>query len=270
MQKIQDALRSTPIVYVTRDIERALGLPLDTAGYFVITNSTTESRALAAKHSNVIVIQHTDMLDTWQLLEREETAALILAREASIVVFKNSPKIERICTANGWKLLNPPAGLGNTIEQKISQVTWLGDLTKFFPPFKVKVCKSISNDDLPCVVQFNSGHTGTGTLYIEETAAMDETCSLFPERPVRVTEYVHGPMFTLNALVTKDDVLTSTLSYQITGLPPFSQNKFATVGTDWVLPKKLLSKEEEQSIHNMAKENWPKNACGWMEGTLRH
>lgn len=264
MQKIQDALTRTPIVYVTRDIDRALGMPLETAGYFVITNDTSDNQKLAEKHPNVILVQSETMLDTWELLERPETAAHIVDKQTNIVVFKNSPKIERICAANGWKLLNPPAGLGNTVEQKISQVTWLGDLTKFFPPFKVKVCRTISNADLPCVVQFNSGHTGTGTLYIEETAAMDETCSLFPERPVRVTEYVNGPMFTLNALVTSDQVLTSTVSYQITGLKPFTQNKFATVGTDWVLPKKILSKEEEATIHDMAKEIGTKMlADGW-------
>jgi hypothetical protein len=40
------------------------------------------------------------------------------------------------------------------------------------------------------------------------------------------------------------EVLTGNINYQITGLSPFTDNKFATIGNDWALPTQLLSNKQ--------------------------
>ena len=152
-----------PTIYITRDIERALGL--NTSGYCIISNSTPFAKSL--KQDNILLIEEKEQLDTWQLLEHKQTKEFV--KSQSILVFKNTPQIERICQKNNYKLLNPSAELSNKIEEKISQLDWLGDLKKYSPPYSVKPCKEIEFKQEPFILQFNRSHTGAGTILIEST-----------------------------------------------------------------------------------------------------
>ena len=76
MRELKKALKS-PIIYVTRDIERALGLalsnveglPLDTPGYFIISNFTPFAKRVARGRKNVVLVKEEKMLDTYELLQ---------------------------------------------------------------------------------------------------------------------------------------------------------------------------------------------------------
>lgn len=251
MSQLQDALQKRPIVYITRDFERAAGLPLNLVGLFVITNATEHTEDLP----NTICIQGDTYLDTHELLSHEKTIQWMADHpEYSIVVFKNSSRIERICAEQKWHLLNPPATLSSTIEQKISQVEWLDDLTSMLPPFRITTCGELTAADIGSIAQFNSGHTGTGTIHLADQAAIDALHLQYPNRPVRVTKFIQGMVFTLNTVVGKKGIAPSTISYQITGLAPCTDNAFATVGNDWTLPKNILSIEQQKKITAMATE----------------
>jgi len=76
----------------------------------------------------------------------------------------------------------------------------------------------------------------------------------FPERMARLTSYIVGPSFTVNAVVSKDRILMGNISYQITGMPPFTDNEFSTVGNDWGLARKLLSGADMRSVQDMVRE----------------
>ena len=144
MIPLNQALKSTPVVYVTRDIERALGLPLDTEGYFIISNSSPFAKDVAKNNKNVLLVAEDEQLDTWQLLQREETKNFINnLTNPKILVFKNTKQIEKICAEQSWNLLNPPSTISEKVEPKISQITWLGDLAKYLPNYTVLECKNI-------------------------------------------------------------------------------------------------------------------------------
>jgi formate-dependent phosphoribosylglycinamide formyltransferase (GAR transformylase) len=54
------------------------------------------------------------------------------------------------------------------------------------------------------------------------------------------------------------------VSYQITGMPPFTENEFSTVGNDWGIAKKLLTPENVTAIENIVNEIGQKMyADGW-------
>ena len=118
------------LVYITRDLERALG-PQTASSLFIIANSTPFAKQVAAGRSDIILIEAPDLLDTPELLNHPQTKEFIDQQtNPQLVVFKNLPIIEKICAANGWKLLNPAAALANRVEEKVSQVEWLDELTK--------------------------------------------------------------------------------------------------------------------------------------------
>ncbi len=241
---------SSPVFYITRDIDRALGLP-ETDGYTIVTNTTPENKRLAGERQDVIWIEGEKILDTHELLTHPTTLKTIVDN-ANVLVFKNTSQIEKICTENAWNLLNPSAALARKVEEKITQVEWLGELASLLPPHSIKTCKEITTSDLPCIVQFNHAHTGEGTLQLERLEQLEQLQKDFPDRPVRVTQFINGMMFTNNNVVTTNDVLIGNINYQITGVSPYTQNPFQTIGNDWGFAKKTLSETQVAEYHAMA------------------
>lgn len=208
-----------PILYVSKDPERAGFLP------FVSGEETLD------------------------LLKKVPTGT-------NVVVFKNNAAIERYCKENGIILLNPPAELSEKIENKITQVKWLGELSSLLPKHEITLVKNILWNT-PYILQWAHSHTGEGTLYVDDIKEIREK---FPEREAKITQYIEGPVFTVN-IVVGDTIEVGNISYQITGLKPYTENRFASVGNDWSLAHKTAPKEE---IIAMAKKIGEKmKASGW-------
>jgi hypothetical protein len=258
---LESFLSKNPLVYVTRDLERALGLPLNTRGYFIISNFTPFVKSKCKGLNNILLIKGKDLLDTHELLSHPQTKAFLNKLNGPrILVFKNTVTIEKICQNNNWELLNPKSSFANFVEEKISQVEWLGPLNKFLPPHEVKTLGEITwpkfavqgKNALPFILQFNRAHTGSGTYLIRSESELSELKKKFPKRLARLTKYIAGPMFTNNNVVWKNKILVGNINYQITGLSPFTNNPFATIGNDWALPTKILTKKQIRSYQRMA------------------
>lgn len=253
-----------PVIYVARDIERTLGLSLDTQGYYIISNYSDFGKYLAETRGNVLLIKGDEPKDTHALLADFEALKFIEKigenykeeelKEINVLVFKNTPQIEKVCRERGWHVLNPPSSLSNKIEEKISQVEWLGDLARHLPPHEIKICKEVEWTGEKKIMQFNRAHTGSGTMLIDSKEALLAIQNTCPNRPVRMTAYINGPMFTLNAVVGKDAVHLGNISYQITGLKPFTDRPFATIGNDWGVVGDLLSREDRHAIEMIARD----------------
>ncbi len=225
-----------PIVYVTRDAERASSMEQG-ENYAIVTNEKGET-----------------ILDTYELLQTKRLEELMKEKkDAAIVVFQNTARIEKLCEEKKWKLLNPPAEFSKKIEEKISQVKWLGDLARFLPSHKIHMVKDVWFDGTKFVLQFNHSHTGGGTHVIDTEAKLEELKEKFPNRECRVSDFIDGPVFTLNVVVAKNTTVTGNISYQITGLADFTDNPFSTVGNDWKLPYTILSEKERGKILEMAR-----------------
>lgn len=249
MQSLYDKLKSNPIVYVTRDIERALGISPDTEGYFIISNNTNFGNTIAKGRKNILLLpndtEKNEMNSTAQLLKNSETKNFIDSiPNASILVFKNTTQIEKICAENNWRLLNPPAEVSNKIEEKISQVKVFAPLQDLFLHFQIKKCKDINWTGTQFVLQFNYSHTGSGTVLIDSEEKLNDIKHKFSEREARIADFIDGPIFTNNNVLASDNLLMGNISYQITGLAEFTNTTFATIGNDWGLPNKLLASDQ--------------------------
>lgn len=252
-----------PLVYVTRDIERALGMePKD--NYYIISNDTPHGRELQKKYpENIWLLESKKMADTYELLQLPGIDDVIAKYGAGVVVFQNDPRVERLAQEKKWNLLNPPASLSREVEEKVSQVKWLGSDVELLPPHKVTIVQEVTYTGSKFVLQFNHSHTGEGTFVIDSDAKLDELKAKFPKRECRVVDFVEGPVFTLNAAITYD-VILGNLSYQITGLPPFTDLPFSTVGNDWSLPREEKYKQCVEDAKAIATRVGKKlQASGW-------
>jgi len=206
-----------PVIYIARDIERALGKE-PSPGYFVVANDGEYARSVQKKYPDfVLIVESSVPLDTFELLEREETAAFIDKaskggpgqEKPAVIVFKNTARIEELCAKKGWQLLNPSAALAEKIENKITQTEWLGlakhdsaeSLAGLLPAFTIAPAKDIKWEKKPLVLQFAHAHTGQGTILVNSGKELKEIQKQFPDRPVKACEFIKGPTFTVNVAV---------------------------------------------------------------------
>ena len=257
-------------MYIARDIERALGCG-PSPGYFVVANNSEYARSVQKKYPDfILLVDSPAPLDTFEILEKEETAAFVekISKndpgqvKPAILVFKSTARIEELCAKKGWTLLNPPAALAEKIENKITQVEWLGlakhdsaeSLASLLPAFTISPAKKIAWEKKPLVLQFAHAHTGQGTILVNSEKELKEIQKQFPDRPVKASEYIKGPTFTVNVSVTSAQVAIGNPSYQITGMPPLTDSPFATVGNDWSLPHSILSERLLTELRDIAEK----------------
>ncbi|MFA7315172.1 MAG: hypothetical protein WC025_04610, partial [Candidatus Magasanikbacteria bacterium] len=86
----------------------------------------------------------------------------------------------------------------------------------------------------------------------------------FPKREVKITKFVDGLLLTNNNIITDKEIILGNISYQITGLKPFTNNKFSTIGNDWGLAHSILNEKQLDKYREIVKtvgqkmqaENW--------------
>lgn len=224
-------ITKNPIFYITRDRERGEGRP---------------------EGSDYSIVSINGVANTYDLLQLKEVEKKINESGARIVVFKNNSQIEKLAEKKGWQLLNPSSELAEQIENKITQEKFLGKLASYFPPHEITLTKNIKWNKKPLILQWAHGHTGEGTKLIKEEKELIDLKQKFPDRDARVSEYIHGPVFTLNVVIAKENILVGNISYQITGISPFTDNPMSTIGNDWSLPHTLLPESKILEINLIA------------------
>jgi len=218
-----------PLLYITRNKQRGLGIEKLLTNYRIIT--------------------------TIPLKDTAEIIKATVIPKGNVLVFKNNSKIQRISKKKGIKLLNPDFHLVEKYENKISQYQWLKKvIPEHLPPTIISNPDSIPFSELkkkigqPFICQFNRSHSGEGTQIIKNEKDWEELKKKFPKRPLRLSKLLFGETFTLNACVWKKCILLGNPSYQITGLQEFTDLPFATIGNDWLYANQKLSKKDLENI----------------------
>lgn len=253
------------VVYISREIERAMGM-LPSDNYRIISGRTPYGEAVKRQYPDFVTMigaaadgTNDGALGTAELIGHPDTAKIISSLSAQgkrpyIVVFKNTARIEPILRERGWTFINPAADISENMENKISQVRWLGDMESYLPPHRIKAMKAVSWKGRPFVIQWAHGHTGAGTMLIGSEESLKALRDRFPERRARLSEFVAGPSFTVNVVVTPDRIEAGNISYQITGLVPFTDKAFATVGNDWGIVPSLLSASDIGAVGGLVRD----------------
>ncbi len=258
-----------PITYITRDLERAIGMD-PSSEYTIVANKTpyAESYATRFPEGSVVLVNgapEDGVLGTRELMDHPVVKEKLIACPSDVLVFKNTARVEESAAKSGLRLLNPRANLSETVENKMSQIEWLGELgKKYLPRHIVMPAKNLTWMGEPFIVQWAHGHTGSGTLLVSSEVELKTIQEKFPYRVTRRTTYIHGSSFTVNAVVAADKILVGNISYQITGLAPLTDHQFTTVGNDWSATHSLLNETEIEFIETMVSDIGKKlNIAGW-------
>lgn len=247
------------IWYVTKDCERVAGI--DFKKYpelWVVSNHAPLADMLQKIYPERIILSEKNE-GTPELLEKYFEEIKKLDKDPEIIVFKNSSQIERFIKERGWKLLNPSAKLIEKFEHKLNQYKWLKQIKGINVPMtEIAELKKFDFEEIkknigtPFVLQYNLGHTGSGTKIVGNMETLEEEKAKYPDREARAVQLIKGDSLTLNACVLENEVSVGSISLQLTGISGLTDVKLATVGNDWAYITNNIKKNERENIVEVA------------------
>jgi len=248
-KKVNEKLETSPLFYITNDPERALGLENLLDNFHIVCMDDSKFVELLIRGGNSIFsYEHENkelnqiFRNSVKLLEETSVRDFINSKTQGkkyFQTFKISSSFEAIAKSYQAEILNTSAELNMRFENKISQYNELSKAGVKFPETLVGSLKDFTYEILSkqlgpkFVIQFNRGHTGSGTHFIQSEAEYTALSVEFPARIARIGKFVTGIPYTLNACITKNGIFIGGLNYQITGVENIAQTKAATVGNDF-------------------------------------
>lgn len=247
-QKVNDFLSEKAIFYLANDPERALGLEHILDSYNIACIDTINYKELLPRErigffslSEARPGEDSVYRSSLKLIRSKEFLEFYAARKKKnnfIQTFKISPAFAKAVADLGAESLNTAAYLNRMFENKLSQYSELAKAARF-PKTIVTTLAATDYQQLKkelgekFVIQFNRGHTGSGTVFINGEEEFKNIQLHYPRRQVKISEYLQANSYTLNACITESGVFMGGLSFQITGEPELAHEHGATIGNDW-------------------------------------
>lgn len=247
--KFVNHFQNSSYYYFCNDPERALGLEKVIPNFHIIyidksqyTDSFEREKINHFCWQDHLPEGTETYRNSYKLLKSSEFEKYFLQTKSEVnyfQTFKISPAFAKKVADFGGVLVNTDASLNRKFEDKLSQFKELSALDISLPKGEIIEIENMSFLDFQkkygekFVIQFDRGHTGSGTNFIKDEETLENLKKEFPHREVRVAEFVQGVAYTFNAVVGSDNVYCGGLSRQITGVPELTINEGGTVGNDF-------------------------------------
>ena len=249
MQNLTKSLKNKTIFYVAPDPLWATGLEGVLPDYKVIcVDDSDVVPYLQEKGVSVFCLerelgkQNIVFRNSAKILSEEKVTHFIKNNSSStpnIIVFKPSPSLERIAQEQDFNLIAVSSNLNRTFEDKILFSEILEKLRIRLPSWEeVIISLDIFKElelkfDLPFVIQLGRGFAGSSTYFVNSEKNFQDLCQAEQGKTAKVSQFIKGTPYTLNACVTKKGVLISRPFYQITGRLKFTRSVGGTCGNDF-------------------------------------
>ncbi|MCK5122735.1 MAG: ATP-grasp domain-containing protein [Candidatus Pacebacteria bacterium] len=263
MKKLTTIKINNPIFFITPNPIYAIGLEKAVQNYFVICSQKADVVSYFKENNvTVLCLDNNEIKNAGKILMNKKVIEYIKEKsknqKANIISFKPSPMIQKICDDNEFNYLGNSWKLSRDLEDKIKFI-------KIAEKLKIPNAESgvIKLDENKCsldfskknkfVIQLPRGFSGNATFLIKSKTDFAEILKKYKNRKAKLSKYLEGETYTINACVTKNKILVSQPIFQITGLSAYNKNKFGTCGNDYVYPKKL-KKEQRKKIFDYTKK----------------
>ena len=251
------------IFFITPNPNRAVGLENVIKNYCVICSQKSDAVDYFKKNKvSVLCLNDNKIKNSGKILFSKKVISYIKKqaknKKANIITFKPSPMIQKICAENSFNYLGNDWKLNRNLEDKIKFV----EITK-----KLKIpnadSKTIKLEKEKCflnfsknkkfIIQLPRGFSGNSTFSIENKNDFDKILKKYKNRKVKLSKYLEGETYTINACVAENKILISKPIFQITGFSSYNRNSFGTCGNDYVYSEKL-KKEQRKKIFDYTKK----------------
>ncbi len=165
----------------------------------------------------------------------------------AIIPFKPSAKIDIICQQNNWVNISNPGPINRFLEDKIKFAKLCQKYKLPTIPFSLDIFSKENFSKYQklytkkLVIQTHFGWAGNSTFLASSWDEIKEKIS--PDILVKYSPFIESSYSLLNnCCLTKFGLIQSPPALQYTGIHPFTQNPFTTVGRQWpsFAPPKII------------------------------
>lgn len=247
---------NTPIFFVTPNPNRGIGLEKEIGNYHIICSQKSDLvDYLREKGVSVFCLNDDKIKSSGKILANKKVIKYIKEKSknktANVLTFKPSPMIQKICDNNNFKYLGNNWQLNRKLENKVEFVKITKKLR--IPNANGKIIKLKSAEEINLsfknkkyVIQLPRGFSGNSTFLINGKKELENMINKYKDREVKISDFMWGETYTLNACVSKFGLFVSQPIFQITGLTSFNKNEFGTSGNDYTYVKKLRAEEKKK------------------------
>ena len=257
IRKIINSEKTGPIFFVSPNPNRGIGLEKEIEDYHIICSQNSDVVDYLKKEKiSVLCIDDEIIKNSGKLLENRRVLDYIKkeskGKRANIVTFKPSPKISKICVENNFRYLGNDWKLNRKFENKIEFIDITQNLK--IPNAKSKVVKLQKNSKnilnmlkkSQLVFQLPRGFSGNSTFLIKNKKDLQGIIEKYEGREFKVSNYLKGDTYTINACAGKFGIAVSQPIFQITGLTDYNKNRLGTSGNDYSYGEGLSDVEKKK------------------------
>lgn len=261
LDRINQITSKSPLVYISRDIERSLGLEKYLENFHQLCieesyifqqlrerkfNVYSLEKYLDAPRSTLSIVNNIEFT---KILENIVENSKFYAQ---FFQFNEPAKIK--IEQKGGDVLNNSALLNRFFESKVNQFKNFfknkipqpyGFLENISKLSYSDVTKKISDRFL---VQLDIAHTGKGTFFVNSEDEYVEIQTKYFGNVMKFSKFIDGESYTINGCIYKSQVYTQALQYQITGITQLTSSLGATVGNDWLYAKNLTPNTQKEIL----------------------
>lgn len=277
---IKNIFRDKKILYFSREVERAIGLEDLIQNYYIAAYEKSETfNFLDQSKSFCLDNTKNDEADTATDIDETEKSSISLLKNPltqnwiknkignkfhAFTLFPSKPLLFRIREIGGELMCND-FELTSKLENKINSLQLFQDLQLPLPPHRVVQIDNTSNfqvfSDLiqssELVIQFEKGHTGNSTFFVNNEADFNTLQQKFSGNKAKIVKKIDGLSLTINCCIYREQCFVGPLQYQITGIEPFTSSLGTTVGNDFshcseLIQNSLLRSQLEDLIKKLS------------------
>lgn len=247
---VQEFLQTAgPIFFVTPDASRAVGLETVLSDFHLVTSRADP--VLAEWPGERFFVSTRTFTDAGRLLRDAAVLDYIkqnsLSRPANILTFKSSPMIAQICAEHGFRYLGPDWSLNRRWEDKIffarkCQALGVANAHSRIASNAAELWEMLADiRTAKIVLQLARGYSGNSSFLLSSPAEVLAVAEKFPGRKYKISEFLSGEAYTLDAVIGGFGARFSEPILQITGLTEFNRHVLGTSGNDYAFAAHHLS-----------------------------
>lgn len=252
--KVNEKIKEKPIIFFSREVERALGLEHLLENYFIacVEENSTVNQLIDKYGDRIFCLEKHEKVEnksTNTLFKNDKFLAWIKGKAKDgfygMTLFPHQVIFSQIKKLGG-ELLSPEYLVSSQFENKILATKLFQEYDISTPNQKIVTLNDNLLDEIkaeysyPFVIQTEKGHTGNSTFIINNENDLNDLINKAKGNTAKIAEFVDGIPMTINCLVNNKSTFISSLQYQITGIKELTNTQGTTVGNDFSYANEIV------------------------------